>query len=1062
MTVADSETKDAITALRERAKELDCLYRVDELLNHPHDDHEETLRHVVRVIPDGWQYPDSCCAKLTVADRTFQSGDFQVTPWKLASEIVVNGNVIGEVLVYYRKSFPEAGEGPFLREERRLLDALAERIGHFFMQGVLRQMLEKHPSKPGEEPTENTRQWGVILDFLRRTDRELLLRITRKMINYLGWNGVEDAKRLLNEYTQGEQSEAVATGGNRPLERFNGFDFTSLAEKTFRIAAHNLSEEEMVSCLQRWIKEAQSSFLVESLESLATSLPEITGAMERYRGIEVEESSLSQAVQTGLRVSLLRRFFVDDINLLNVAKNYVNVDDFQDLVRHIVSTSRSHGRLGGKSAGLFVAGSILRKSKEHPDLFRNVRIPRTWYITSDGLMEFLRLNQLEDVYNRKYMEIEQVRREYPHVVQVFKNSRFPKEIVQGLSMALDDLDGGPLIVRSSSLLEDRAGSTFSGKYKSLFLANQGSKQERLGALLDAVAEVYASVFGPDPIEYREERGLLDVHEEMGVMIQEVVGKRIGRYFCPAFAGVAFSRNEFRWSPRIRTHDGLVRMVPGLGTRAVDRLSDDYPILAAPGQPDLRVNVTPDEVMRYTPSKMDIINLETGVFETVEVNDLLREFGDRYPRVRDLVSVVEEKRIRKPGGLGPDFEKDDLVVTLEGVVSDRSFMNLMSSMLNVLQEKLGFPVDVEFASDGEHIYLLQCRSQSRSADITPAAIPRDIPRDRILFNANRYVSSGRVPAISHIVYVDPEGYNSLGDLEDLKQVGRAVGSLNKILPKRQFILMGPGRWGSRGDIRLGVNVTYSDINNTAVLVEMARRKSNYTPDLSFGTHFFQDLVESGIRYLPLYPDEEGTIFNEVFLTRSRNYLPELLPEFAHLAGVVHVIDVPYERNGQVLQVLLNGDLEEAVGVFGPPEETAGPAGETGEDFDTWSSEDHWRWRRLMAEQIACRLDPDRFGVKAVYLIGSAKNATAGPASDIDLLIHITGDERRREALELWLNGWSQSLSEINYLRTGYRTKDLLDVHLITDVDISEQTSFAAKIGAVTDAAQPLPLGGKAGA
>ena len=140
-------------------------------------------------------------------------------------------------------------------------------------------------------------------------------------------------------------------------------------------------------------------------------------------------------------------------------------------------------------------------------------------------------------------------------------------------------------------------------------------------------------------------------------------------------------------------------------------------------------------------------------------------------------------------------------------------------------------------------------------------------------------------------MDPEGYSRLGDLSELRDVSRAVGSLNQILPKRQFILMGPGRWGSRGDVKLGVSVTYSDINNTAVLIEIARKKGNYVPDLSFGTHFFQDLVESGIRYLPLYPDDPGVVFNEPFFRKSENILARLLPDLAHLADTVRVIDVP---------------------------------------------------------------------------------------------------------------------------------------------------------------------------
>ena len=325
-------------------------------------------------------------------------------------------------------------------------------------------------------------------------------------------------------------------------------------------------------------------------------------------------------MQVDLRVSLVRRFFTEDLEFINTAKNYIEVSDFYELVppHHLPPGEPREARrqelraVPGRADRPEVA-RVRRRART------TSRCPRRGTSTSDGVLNFVEYNHLEDVYNRKYLEIDQIRREYPHIVQVFKNSHFSPEIVKGLSVALDDFEDRPLIVRSSSLLEDRIGSAFSGKYKSLFLANQGTKSERLSALMDAIAEVYASIFGPDPIEYRAERGLLDVHEEMGIMIQEVVGTRVGQYFLPAFAGVAFSNNEFRWSARIKREDGLVRLVPGLGTRAVDRVGDDYPVLVAPGQPGLRVNVTPDEVVRYSPRKIDVINLETRRFETVDLD-----------------------------------------------------------------------------------------------------------------------------------------------------------------------------------------------------------------------------------------------------------------------------------------------------------------------------------------------------------------------------------------------------------------------------------------------------------
>ena len=220
-----------------------------------------------------------------------------------------------------------------------------------------------------------------------------------------------------------------------------------------------------------------------------------------------------------------------------------------------------------------------------------------------------------------------------------------------------------------------------------------------------------------------------------------------------------------------------------------------------------------------------------------------------------------------------------MVTFEGLVSDTSFAARMQALLSLLTKSLGRPVNIEFASDGTDLYLLQCRAQSYAADTAPTPIPRNLPKDKILFSADRYISNGCVSNITHIVYVDPDSYNDLDDLADLRAVGRAVGRLNKLLPKRRFILMGPGRWGSRGDIKLGVNVTYSDINNTALLIEIARQKGSYVPELSFGTHFFQDLVSRPrFRYLPLYPDEQKNVFNNLLSTIEESSPRAHFPSF----------------------------------------------------------------------------------------------------------------------------------------------------------------------------------------
>ncbi len=680
-------------------------------------------------------------------------------------------------------------------------------------------------------------------------------------------------------------------------------------------------------------------------------------------------------------------------------------------------------------------------------------------VASDGLIEFTVHNQMRELREYKYHDIDQIRMDYPNIVQLFKNSSFPAEMIRGFAMALDDFGENPLIVRSSSLLEDSVGASFSGKYKSLFIANQGTKEQRLDALTDAIAEVYASTYAPDPLGYRAERGLLDYQEEMGIMIQEVVGTRVGKYLFPAFGGVAFSSNEFRWSPRIKREDGLIRIVPGLGTRAVDRLGDDYPVLISPGLPRLRVNTTVDETIRYAPKYMDVMNLETNTFETIEIEEIAKTHGHEFPRFKQVFSVYKDELLKPPLGL-VEYDKDFFVATFEGLLKNTKFIQQIKILLEALEENYGTPIDIEFAADDQNLYLLQCRSQSFSDENAPVSLPKDVTPENILFSACKYVSNGWTPDIKYIVYVTPDGYDNLESIDNLNAVGRAVSKLNMLLPKRQFILIGPGRWGSRGDIKLGVNITYSDINNTAALIEVAFKKGNYQPDLSFGTHFFQDLVEASIRYLPLYPDEPENIFNHDFLRDSYNLFSLLVPEYEYLADVIRVIDVPKVTDGYIAKLLMNGDEGKALGILSKPTPSSAEAKDGKKQKSKPKQQDeHWKWRLHIAEQIAASIEPDRFGVQAMYVFGSTKNATAGPQSDIDLLIHFSGTDSQREDLNIWLEGWSLCLGEIVRQRTGYKTDGLLDVHVITDEDIDKKTSWASKIGAVSDAARRLPLLGK---
>jgi len=1060
----DTESGDQVLdVLKERAKELNCLYHVEELLCNPRLSLPEILQELVRIIPSGWQFPELCRARIVFQGVSYQSPDYRATVWTDSCDIVVNDRKEGRVDVSYVKKLPPQEGGVFLDKERKLICTIGDRIGqtvmHRRMEEVLREWNNAGQELTGDE--RGDREWVVIVDLLRRTDPDLLAHLCRKMTNYLVRSGAGEYSEVMESFQAGVVQAETPGEENYPLAKQPLHSVMQLAERTFRIASNYLSDGQITRYLKRCIMEQKAYSLIRAVDRPHTPLAEILEAVNRYCNRLDEHERLSSPTERWLKVDLFRRFFSERLEVLNIAKQHIDVSDFHGVVNRMIFPEGSHGKLGGKSTGVFLAHQILRKAARNIPDFSPPATPTTWYMTTDTSVEFLHYNNLEELNEQKYKDLYEIRLEYPHIIQLLKNSSFPPGILRSLSAVLDDFGEVPLIVRSSSLLEDQMGAVFSGKYKSLFIANRGPKQARLEQLTDAVAEIYASVFSPDSIQYRRERGLLDFHEEMGIMIQEVVGTQIGDYYLPLYAGVGFSKNEFRWSPRIKREDGLARLVPGLGTRAVDRLSDDFPVLISPGQPGLRVNTTPDEVRYYSPRKLDVINLKEERFETMEVRELLERHSDSIPSSHYLVSLYREGTLTQPSPYEIDAPDGEPVVTFAGLVNRTPFAKRVRTILRTLEEALGTPVDIEFASDGHDFYLLQCRSQYTDTDTQPPPIPRDIERKDLVFTAHRHIANGMHPGLSHVVYVDPDEYGKLSTHAEMVQVGEAIGVLNSLLPKRQFVLMGPGRWGSRGDIKLGVQVTYADLNNTAVLVEIARQRGNYQPDLSFGTHFFQDLVESGIRYLPLYPDDNDTVFNESFLTGTTNKLEEIAPKYAQLAHVIRVIDVPGSAAGKLLRVLMNAELEEAVGYLcdpgvAPPESERTRAREEAaiaQPDDAFS-----RWRMHMAERIAAETDPEQYGVQAMYLFGSANSGSAGPASDIDLLVHFAGTEDQRARLTAWFEGWSQCLAEINYLNTGYRSNGLLDFHIVTDEDIEQQSSYAARIGSVADPARSLPMKG----
>jgi hypothetical protein len=668
--------------------------------------------------------------------------------------------------------------------------------------------------------------------------------------------------------------------------------------------------------LARKRDKAQTLSMVVNRDQ-ATSM-EIHRALREFCEIPKGEVYISPEEAIGIRVALISRFISNQLPFISLAKNHITIRDMDLILQRVLWSRRRPGRLGGKAAGMILAYKILLPllEKHDPELEESVRVPETWYLNSGVFSEFLDRNNLYLFHTFKYKDREEIEKEFLHVEEKFKYATFAPEVIEDFRKMLEGIGEHPVIIRSSSLLEDSFGLAFSGKYLSVFLTNQGDLETRLTHFIRGLKRVFASTFGPDPILYRMDHGLLDFDERMAMVVQKVVGRRWGDFFFPFVSGVLFSRNVYAWNPKIKKEEGLGRLVLGLGTRAVDRVGSDYPRMVPFSHPGLRPEATAAQIKKYSQRQVDVLNLKTGQMETVDFRTLKDK--SPHPDFFYAVSVDRDGHLAPPLFKTQDLNGGESCLTFENFLEKTPFVRLAKRILSQIESAYGRPVDIEFSWDENKFYLLQCRSLSTRKEIERVKIPEKIPQDKVLFTTRAGLSNSVVPDLEYIVYVNPRAYDLLPTFQEKMEIAGVVNALNKALAEKRYALMGPGRWGSN-DINLGVKVTYANINKAKLLVEVAFAKEGYKPEVSYGTHFFQDLVEADIVIVPLFPDEPGVILNEPFLLNSENLLARLAPEVKNCEKVVRVIHVPTVCGGDYLQLYLDVDSQQGVGFFGPREE-----------------------------------------------------------------------------------------------------------------------------------------------
>ncbi len=589
---------------------------------------------------------------------------------------------------------------------------------------------------------------------------------------------------------------------------------------------------------------------------------------------EKNQCTCSEKDATELKTHLIKMAITRDEHLYGLCEKYFDISNLVDIGKRMIGS----GLIGGKTIGMLLARRIIEV--DDSVLAESLETHDSFYVGSDVFYSYiiqnecwwerhhLRLCNNNDIFYKKAEVIH---------AKLMKGN-FPHDIIEQFKQMLSYFGQSPIIVRSSSLQEDAYGNSFSGKYESVFCANQGTPEERLKSFLNAVRIVYASTMSHEALSYRIHRGLFHQDEQMALLVQRVSGEYYGDLYFPQAAGVAYSFNPFVWNKQIDPNQGVIRIVFGLGTRAVDRIDDDYTRVAALNIPMLRPEGSDEKARRYTQRIVHVLDLKKNMHTAMSFED--------------IVSRCE----MIPLEIFASIDTSLHTLTFEKLLTKTLFTDDMKQILQLLHKAYNNAVDIEFTvnfvdTKEFKINLLQCRPFQFTGELLHIEIPENLLQEDILLETNGpLIGHSTSDKIDRIIYICPEEYSNL-PLARKYSVAQIIGTLtNDKKDQQTTMLIGPGRWGSRMP-ELGVPVNLSEIKNVSILCEVAEMHEGLNPDLSLGTHFFNDLVDQGILYMGVSPLKAGDFINKKVLLEYPNKFLELQPDYKNYEKVIHIIDFP---------------------------------------------------------------------------------------------------------------------------------------------------------------------------
>lgn len=595
----------------------------------------------------------------------------------------------------------------------------------------------------------------------------------------------------------------------------------------------------------------------------------------QHEGREDEAAQKTKRRLMGMLIGTKSRIF-------DLCDRYFTLSDILSIAEREIGT----GFIGGKSVGMLLARKAL--SADGGEKFASCLEPHdSYYIGSNIFYTYIVQNGWWE------MRIKQKTREgyFKYAARLKEHilrGRFSEDIQEKFIQMLEYFGQSPIIVRSSSLLEDNFGNAFSGKYESVFCVNQGTTEERYQAFEKALKTVYASTMNEDALSYRVARGLFEADEQMAILVQRVSGDYHGENFFPHIAGVGNSINLYVWNQNIDMYAGMLRLVFGLGTRAVDRTTGDYVRIVGLDDPMRLPPADIGEQSRFAQHSMDLLSIRENRHASRPAGDILAQDIKTDKSLFASVDMEAMARLRELGktGAGPVYTLD-----FKKLLRDTAFASLMKDMLSVLSGIYNYPVDIEFTAnfdaDGRfRVNLLQCRPLQTTGIGRSVRMPEvSDPKDCFFSTRGNFMGGNMRQPIDRVILVDTQEYLKLTE-QDKFAVARQIGRINAALRGRNIMLVGPGRWGTTTP-SIGVPVHFSEISSMKAICEVADQALGFMPELSYGSHFFQDLVEMQIFYAAIFADQRNVVFNPEYVLTRPNILPLLCPEGRIFPDVIHV-------------------------------------------------------------------------------------------------------------------------------------------------------------------------------